>query len=239
MGLTDPDWVYKPGNANHCISPGPELDDKSQKGMVGGKRWLVAGAVSANLLFFQAEYGIRDYKVTGVQTCALPISRRPRTSMQGLGGYARLSKEQGHLLWEVSTNFRTPAYNNNDIAFFSRADYWWMSANIFPVWTKPTRWYRQLYLIAGGQQQYNLDGDLTDRQVQTFAQLQTLSYWWLTGFWIHRPSGFDDRLTRGGPVVRRPALKNFDVGGQAGSRKKSAGDVNAGHRCNTDGDGDQ
>src|SRR5688500_19377638 len=25
-------------------------------------------------LFFQAEDGIRDYKVTGVQTCALPIS---------------------------------------------------------------------------------------------------------------------------------------------------------------------
>src|SRR5256885_7982669 len=28
--------------------------------------------------FFQAEDGIRDYKVTGVQTCALPISDRPR-----------------------------------------------------------------------------------------------------------------------------------------------------------------
>src|SRR5205807_3175113 len=26
--------------------------------------------------FFQAEDGIRDYKVTGVQTCALPISKR-------------------------------------------------------------------------------------------------------------------------------------------------------------------
>src|SRR5256885_6691293 len=26
--------------------------------------------------FFQAEDGIRDYKVTGVQTCALPISGR-------------------------------------------------------------------------------------------------------------------------------------------------------------------
>src|SRR5256885_8815818 len=26
--------------------------------------------------FFQAEDGIRDYKVTGVQTCALPISRK-------------------------------------------------------------------------------------------------------------------------------------------------------------------
>src|SRR6266446_7567245 len=27
--------------------------------------------------FFQAEDGIRDYKVTGVQTCALPISSWP------------------------------------------------------------------------------------------------------------------------------------------------------------------
>src|SRR5688500_20114430 len=27
-----------------------------------------------SIFFFQAEDGIRDYKVTGVQTCALPIS---------------------------------------------------------------------------------------------------------------------------------------------------------------------
>src|SRR5256885_12091764 len=30
--------------------------------------------------FFQAEDGIRDYKVTGVQTCALPISRMSGTA---------------------------------------------------------------------------------------------------------------------------------------------------------------
>src|SRR5256885_11621997 len=29
--------------------------------------------------FFQAEDGIRDYKVTGVQTCALPISQAAET----------------------------------------------------------------------------------------------------------------------------------------------------------------
>src|ERR1022692_5122960 len=32
---------------------------------------------SGMFVFFQAEDGIRDYKVTGVQTCALPISVRP------------------------------------------------------------------------------------------------------------------------------------------------------------------
>src|SRR5256885_7133025 len=30
-----------------------------------------------SFFFFQAEDGIRDYKVTGVQTCALPINRGP------------------------------------------------------------------------------------------------------------------------------------------------------------------
>src|SRR6478735_8206779 len=41
------------------------------------------------VFFFQAEDGIRDYKVTGVQTCALPISwsgtRSPPGSWSGPG----------------------------------------------------------------------------------------------------------------------------------------------------------
>src|SRR2546422_9375405 len=41
--------------------------------------------------FFQAEDGIRDVAVTGVQTCALPISRRTRAG----GPHARLAR---HLL---------------------------------------------------------------------------------------------------------------------------------------------
>src|SRR2546426_6563846 len=40
--------------------------------------------------FFQAEDGIRDYKVTGVQTCALPISRYlPRLRGRPVGGCHR------------------------------------------------------------------------------------------------------------------------------------------------------
>src|SRR5256885_11421181 len=35
--------------------------------------------------FFQAEDGIRDYKVTGVQTCALPISVRQGSTGAGAG----------------------------------------------------------------------------------------------------------------------------------------------------------
>src|SRR5256885_6814653 len=42
--------------------------------------------------FFQAEDGIRDYKVTGVQTCALPISSpgRPQEFLPIACGSARV-----------------------------------------------------------------------------------------------------------------------------------------------------
>src|SRR5467141_4260910 len=38
--------------------------------------------------FFQAEYGIRDSSVTGVQTCALPISRGRAKVLAGVGSNA-------------------------------------------------------------------------------------------------------------------------------------------------------
>src|SRR5256885_11817929 len=40
------------------------------------------------IFFFQAEDGIRDYKVTGVQTCALPILRESHARFQ-IGPNAR------------------------------------------------------------------------------------------------------------------------------------------------------
>jgi len=162
-----------------------------------------------------------------------------RTSLQGLGGYARFSRESGKVLFEASTNFRTPAFNNNDITFFQRADYWWMAANVFRQWTKPSTWYRQAYLIGGGQQQYNFDGDLIDRQGHVYGEIQTLSYWWLSVFWIHRPDVFDDRLTRGGPVVRRPGIDYWSANVSSDSRKQVVLRFNTDRGCNHDGDCDQ
>jgi hypothetical protein len=141
------------------------------------------------------------------------------TSLRGIGAYARLARESGKLLWEVSTHLRTPGYDNNDIAFFSRADYWYVGGNIFPQWVKPTKWYRQLFFIAGAQQQYNFDGDATDRQLQLFGYIQPLNYWNIQGFWLHRPNTFDDRLTRGGPVVQRPGIDVWSTNVSTDSRK--------------------
>src|SRR5205807_6940662 len=47
--------------------------------------------------FFQAEDGIRDYKVTGVQTCALPISGGVERAFANRCTHARASLSEGTL----------------------------------------------------------------------------------------------------------------------------------------------
>src|SRR2546430_11135780 len=56
----------------------------SLKVPIGEAEWFLCGVcdvwvsdVCCFFFFFQAEDGIRDLTVTGVQTCALPISARP------------------------------------------------------------------------------------------------------------------------------------------------------------------
>src|SRR5256885_6976283 len=54
-------------------------------------------ATSIVMFFFQAEDGIRDYKVTGVQTCALPIYRRLlRSPFEGFQEQRRLFQPRPH-----------------------------------------------------------------------------------------------------------------------------------------------
>src|SRR2546426_6753941 len=44
----------------------------------------VACWINVSVFFFQAEDGIRDYKVTGVQTCALPICEKDQEDQDGV-----------------------------------------------------------------------------------------------------------------------------------------------------------
>src|SRR5256885_12520016 len=53
---------------------------------------------SGVVFFFQAEDGIRDYKVTGVQTCALPISGGRRRRAFSLLTSAKLRQRKSLLL---------------------------------------------------------------------------------------------------------------------------------------------
>src|SRR5256885_5402595 len=63
------------GGADRYITlPLAGLSDSAAMAKEAAWEWVAS--VSLVFFFFQAEDGIRDYKVTGVQTCALPIYTR-------------------------------------------------------------------------------------------------------------------------------------------------------------------
>ena len=142
------------------------------------------------------------------------------TGLRGLGGYSRFAKDAGKWLFETAVNWRTPGFEANDLAFNTRADYAWMNGNLALSLTKPTRWYRSYFLIAGTQREYNFDGDRTDTQMQIGGFGQLLNYWSLNAFAIRRTDTYDDRLTRGGPVVQKPGYMYYSVNLNTDSRKR-------------------
>ena len=125
------------------------------------------------------------------------------TALRGYGFYTRLAKENGNWLWETAQNWRSPGFEVNDLSYLDRADYKWMNANIGRQYTTPTRFYRNIMGLVGGQQQFNYDGLRTDQQAQSYFGVEFPNYWNLRSFVIHRWNTDDDRLTRGGPTVMR------------------------------------
>src|SRR5256885_10668937 len=69
--------------------------------------------------FFQAEDGIRDYKVTGVQTCALPISSGPRGGTCG----KTVSKYRCYNNRICSKKFRTALWSRSRVVRHKLSNY--------------------------------------------------------------------------------------------------------------------
>ena len=69
--------------------------------------WLLIQPVSGRVgyVLFQAEDGIRDYDVTGVQTCALPISDNVGHGQK----YTAYLPKDRKLFKEAFANFLTPS----------------------------------------------------------------------------------------------------------------------------------
>jgi hypothetical protein len=127
------------------------------------------------------------------------------TSLQGWGGYLRLGKDNGDWLWEAETSIRSPGFEVNDLAYMQRADYVFNVYTLARQWTTPKSWYRDLYLLVGGQNQYNFRGDLIDLRSEWFGRIDLPNYWRIRSWAIYRGETFDDRILRGGPLERHGA----------------------------------
>ena len=125
------------------------------------------------------------------------------TSMRGWGLYTRVAKDNGNWLWELAQNWRSPGFEVNDLSYVDRTGYRWMNGNIARSWVKPTSWYRNIFVSTGGEQQFNWDGLRTFQDFTAYYGMELPNYWRIRTFAIREQVTDDDRLSRGGPVMKR------------------------------------
>jgi len=149
-----------------------------------------------------------------------------RTGLSGYAGQAALIKSGGlHWGGNLAYQFATPGLEVNDLGFESNADRRAVSTDIHYQETKPGRFLRDWLVSGFTNQAWNHDGDIVFNNYASFAQGTFSNF---AGFFVrfdYSAEGFDDRLTRGGPVARQPGGITTDVFFSSDRRKLYSGSV--------------
>jgi hypothetical protein len=128
-----------------------------------------------------------------------------RTSLSGYSGQAAITKGGGlHWGGNLAYQFATPGLEVNDIGFQSNADRRAVSTDLHYQENKPGRLLRNWLVEGFTNQAWNYDGDIV---FNNYAGFVTGTFNNFSGFFVRSDfsaEGFDDRLTRGGPVARQP-----------------------------------
>jgi hypothetical protein len=132
-----------------------------------------------------------------------------RTALNGQAGQVRLGKIAGTTTrFDVNAGYRSPGFDINDLGFQSRADEIYQNAWFQLRSDRPGRFVRNKNINFNQWSNWNFDGDRRN------LGGNINSHWTLTsnlsfggGFNVNS-SGFNDRLTRGGPGGRVPGNLN-------------------------------
>jgi hypothetical protein len=139
-----------------------------------------------------------------------------RTSLSGISSEFQLSYRKGrHWRPGLLVGTTTPGYHVNDIGFQYRANRVDLQGTLAYVESRPGNTFRQYQLSGYARAEWNYDGDHIYNNTQVTGFFQFLNYWWanvVAGGVV--PGSWDDKLTWGGPLARRPGLfrTSFSVG---------------------------
>ena len=142
------------------------------------------------------------------------------TALAGFAGRLQLNRAAGeHWRGDATVSTLSPGFETNDIGFQSRADQHSATATLEYVHEDPGRILREWNFEGGPRGTWNYDGNRITTRLNFEASGQLLNYW--SGrFEVNRElAALDDRLTRGGPLVRVPGRTLAFASVESDSRK--------------------
>jgi hypothetical protein len=128
-----------------------------------------------------------------------------RTALTGLAGDLYLNKVGGNWIWSLAGSTMTPGFEVNDLGFQERVDILSTSVAAGRRWTQPGPVFRQAYAFLSAKTSWNYDGDVIERTVGVYGLGRFHNFWEADLNLSYAPWVIDDRLTRGGPLARKPA----------------------------------
>jgi hypothetical protein len=158
--------------------------------------------------------------ITRVQTLSAHYFQRPDAhhvhldrSARALEGWivtSYLSKNSGRLLWQFGGYEEAPGLEINDIGRLGAADDRGVNGTIRWRQTTPGHWLRSWEVGAQTYNEWNFGGTRQYFQNVLFGAVTLPNFWSLSADVVYQARDLADDLTRGGPLMGRPAVRNAD-----------------------------
>ncbi|MBI1796671.1 MAG: carbohydrate binding family 9 domain-containing protein [Candidatus Eisenbacteria bacterium] len=142
------------------------------------------------------------------------------TVLTGYAGRFTVNKQKGNLQFNSAVGFINPHFDSNDLGILSRSDVINAHVSTGYRWSNPDHWKRSANVSTALFGSTDFDGNLTHPGLWMNGGVVFLNYWTFFPRFAYNPPSFDNRSTRGGPIVRSPSSFNGGFWSDTDSRKK-------------------
>jgi hypothetical protein len=134
------------------------------------------------------------------------------TSMSGYTGEISLRRQAGlHWRGNVEVNATSPGFEVNDLGFQRDADRRQAEASLEYQENRPGEVFRSWEVSVSPRASWNFDGDRIGSSVSLRSRATFLNYWSPSLSISRNFETYDDRLTRGGPLAKKPAETSLSL----------------------------
>jgi len=182
----------------------------------GNRTWSLTGQVAGSRINGAAEV------MEAAQTSSARYYQRPdadhltldstATSLMGYTAEVELRRQAGlHWRGSVQANATSPGFEVNDMGYQRDADRRQLEGNIQYQENRPGDLFRNWEVSVSPRASWNFGGDRIGSSVSLRSRLTFLNYWSLSPSYSRDFWTLDDRLTRGGPLAKKPAENQFSL----------------------------
>ncbi len=134
------------------------------------------------------------------------------TTLAGYTGSMEIRRQAGlHWRGGAEFSFTSPGFEVNDLGFQRDADRREAEVSLEYQENRPGETFRRWEISAEPQASWNFNGDRLDTQLSLRSNFTWLNYWSSRFSYERTFESMDDRLTRGGPLAKKPSAHQVSL----------------------------